>query len=105
MRASGFADDGAGAVVDEEMGADGGAGVEVHAASAVGPFGHDAWEQGDLGEVELVGHALDGDGFHEGVGDDDLLLAQGGGVAAEGGFGVGLEDFTDAREAGQEIET
>jgi len=100
----GFAHHGTGAVIDEEVGADGGAWVEVHAASGMGPLGHDAWQEGDAGEVELVGHALDGNGFHERVGHDHLFGAQGGGIASEGGFGIGLEDFSDAGEAGKEIE-
>ncbi len=99
----GFSNDGAGAVIDEEVGADGGSGVEVHAGAAVGPFGHDSGDEGYLAQVEFVGEALDGDGFDEGVGDDDFLGAECGGVAVVGGFDIGLEDFADAGDGSDEV--
>lgn len=102
-KVGGFANDGSGAVVDEEVGADGGAGVQVHASAAVGPLGHDAGDEGDVAQVEFVGGALEGDGFDEGVGHDDLLAAERGGIAVVGGFDVGLEEFADGGETGEEL--
>ncbi|MEY5026869.1 MAG: hypothetical protein RLZZ244_2397 [Verrucomicrobiota bacterium] len=71
----GFANDDAGAMVDEEVAADAGAGVDVDSGSGVGPLGHHAGEEGDVEVVEEMGHALDGDGFEEGIGDDDFVGA------------------------------
>ena len=99
-----LADDRAGAVVHEEVRADARAGVQVHAAAAVRPLGHDARQQHDVLAVKLMRHALHSDGLHEGVGDDDFLGAEGGGVAVVSGLGVGLEDFAQAREAAKEGE-
>ena len=95
-----FADDGSGAVIDEEMGTDASPGVEVHPGSAVGPFAHDSRDEGDLPLEQLMSQALDGDGFDEGVGDDDFFLAERGGIAVERGLDIGLEDFTNARQLG-----
>lgn len=99
----GFTDDGTGAMIDEEVGADGGTGVEVHTGAAVGPFRHDTGDEWDFAQVEFVGEALDGDGFDEGVGDDDFFGAERGGVAVVGGFDVGLEDFADAGDRADEV--
>lgn len=95
----GFAHDGAGAVVHKEIFPDARAGMQVHAGAAVRPLGHDAREERDVFLIELVGEALDGDGFDEGIGDDDFVPAGGGGVAIESGFDVGLEDFAQLGEA------
>jgi hypothetical protein len=40
----------------------------------VGPFGHDAGNERDAGEVQFMGHSLDPDRLDERVGDDHLLL-------------------------------
>ncbi len=48
--------------------------------------------------------ALHGDGLDAGVGDDHFLFAEGCGVAVVGGFGVGMEQFADAGQAGEEFE-
>lgn len=100
----GFTDDGAGAMINEEMGPDSGARMQIHSGAAVGPFGHDSGDEGDFAQVQLMSHSLDGDGFDEGVRDDDFLLAEGGGIAVVSGFGVGLKQFSDAGQFGEEIE-
>ncbi len=87
----GFADDDAGAVVDEEIIADGGAGVDVDAGEVVGVFGHDARDQRHLGFVEFVGDAVHADGEEAGIGEDDFIGVGGGGVAVKGGLDVGGE--------------
>ena len=51
-----------------------------------------------------MGQALDGDGFDKGVGDDDFFFAQGGRVAFVGSGDVGLQELTEARQAGKEVE-
>src|SRR5690606_9019094 len=90
--AGGFADDDAGAVVDEEVGADLGAGVDVGAGAFVGILGEHPGQQRDLEVVEEMGDALQRDHQHAGVGEDDFLDAARGRVAAVGGLHVGLHD-------------
>ena len=89
----GFADDDAGAVVDEEMRADARAGMEIAAGAFVGIFGEHARQQRNAEPVKLVRETLHGDREHAGVGEDDLLEAAGGGIAAVGGVDVGLDNF------------
>lgn len=69
----GLADDDAGSVVDEEVLADGGAGVDVNAGETVGVLGHDAGNEGHLQQVQLMCQAVDHDGVETGVGEDDLV--------------------------------
>ena len=97
----GFPDDRAGAVIDEEIGTDFRSRMQVHAGAAVGPFGHESGEQGDLLEIQFVGHSLDRHGFHARVGEDDFVLAQRGGISVERGFGIGLEQFPDRGQSTQ----
>ena len=47
---------------------------------------------------------LHGDGFNERIGDDHFLFAERRRVAVVGRLGVGLEQFPDARQAGQEFD-
>lgn len=93
--AGGFADDDAGAVVDEEVFADDCAWVDVDAGAGVGPFRHHAWDEGEAHLVEDVGHALRGDGFEAGVGENDFVAAAGGRVAIEGGPDILVEEGAD----------
>ena len=88
---AGLADDHAGAVIDEEVGSDRGAGMDVDAGAAVGPLGHHAREERDILAVEQMGDALDGDGLQTGIGEDDLLETARGGIARIGGLDIGLE--------------
>ena len=104
MRADGrgLADDDARRVVDEEVLADCGAGVDVHARLAVRVFGHEAGNERDLTVVEDMGDAVDEDGKEAGVGEDDLLLALGCRVAVEGRLHIFEEQLLDMGELGHE---
>ena len=97
-----LADDDAGAVVDEEIFADLRAGVDVNAGRTVGILAHDARDERNLALVELVRYAVDEDRVQAGVGEDDLLLAAGGGVAVEVCGHVLHEHGLDLRQAAQE---
>lgn len=93
--AGGFADDDAGAVVDEEVFADDCAWVDVDAGAGVGPFRHHARDEGETHLVEDVGHALGGDGFESGVGQNDFVAAACGRVAIERGLDILVEEGAD----------
>ena len=71
----GFPDHHAGAVVDAEPLADGGAGVNVDAGAQVGVLGQDARQDRDPQPVQRVRHAVDVDGEEAGVGGDHLVDA------------------------------
>ena len=68
----------------------------------MGVLAHDARDERNLALVELVRHAVDEDRVQAGVGEDDLLLAAGGGVALEVCRHVLHEDGLDLRQAAQE---
>ena len=53
---------------------------------------------------KLVRQPLHGDGLDERIRDDDFLFAQRGRVAVVGRLRVGLQQFADARQAGQELD-
>ena len=76
-----LADDHAGAVVDGEILADGRAGIDVDARLRVGILRHDARDHRHFLKIQLVRDAVDEDGKHPGVGQNDLLPARGRGVA------------------------
>ena len=86
----------AGAVIDEESPADGGAGMDVDAGLAVRILGHHPRNQRDLETIELVCHTIDRDSRQTGVAKDDLVRALGGRVAVErclNVFGQGVTQF------------
>ena len=70
-----FSNDHAGAVIDEEMGPDLCARMDINAGAGVGPLGHHPREDGNTLIVKLMCHSLDGECFHERVGDDDFIRA------------------------------
>ena len=98
---AGLPDDDAGSMVDEEVGADRGTGMDVDPCAAVGPFGHHAWKKGDILLVEQVRDALDGDRLETGVRQNDLLETARCGIAREGGFDIGLEQGTHGGNSGE----
>ena len=86
----GFAHHDAGAVVNEEVFSNGGAGVDVNAGDAVGVLGHDPGQQRHPQGVEHMGQPVDGDGKQAGIAENDLVHAEGGGVAVEKRLHIGL---------------
>ena len=94
----GLADDHAGAVVDEEIIADGGAGMDVDARELMGVFRHHPGQQRHLQFKQPVGQPEDGDGLEGRIGQKDLLVGAGGGVALVGGLDVGVQRLCDAAE-------
>ena len=92
-----------GAVVDEKVRADLGPGMEVDAGATVCPFAHDARDQRHAQPVELVRHPLHRDRLDERIRHDDLLVADGGGVAGVGGLDIGPEPLADGGKAAEEL--
>ena len=100
--AGGFADDDPGAVVDEEVRANLGTGVDIGAGALVGVLGKHAREKRNAEAIELVGDALQRDREDARVGEDDFLDAARGGVAPIGGLHIGLHDVADFGETAKE---
>ena len=68
-----LADDDARAVVDEEVLADGCAGMNINARAAVRVLGHDARNQRHFEQKQLVRQAVDRDGEQPRIGNDDFV--------------------------------
>ena len=77
--------------------------MKVHPRPAVSPLGHNAGNQRHFAQVEFVRESLYRHRFHERVGDDDFLAAQGCGIAVIRGFRVRLKDLADSREFRKEL--
>src|SRR5579863_9532622 len=73
--------------------------MQIHTGAAMGPLGHDARDEWNLLQIQLMGQSLDGDRFHKGIGHEDFLFAGGSGVAIKGGLDIRMQDFTDVRQA------
>ena len=100
----GLADDDAGAVVDEEILADGGPGVDIDARLAVGVLGHDSRQQGHPHGIEHMGQAINRNGENAGVAIDDLIGAVGGGVSVVEGLHIRLDHVPQRRNGPEEIQ-
>src|SRR5690606_12296025 len=87
----GFADDYAGAVIDEEAAADLGAGVDVDTRLAVGQFGSYPGQEGQALAVQLVRDPMVDHGFHAGIAQQHFVDGARGRVAMVGGQGVAVE--------------
>ena len=99
-----LADDDAGAVIDEEIAADRGAGVNVDAGAAMSPLAHHAGNERDADLVQQVSEAIDGDRFETGVAKNDFRRRFAGGVAVVGGLNVGGEDFAQLWKLIEELQ-
>ena len=97
-----LADDHAGAVVNEEVRPNGGAGVNVDTGEGMGIFRHHPGQHGDLHEIQLMGDAENADGFKGWVGQHDFLPAGGGGIALVGSLHVGVQRVPDGGEFGKQ---
>ena len=100
----GLPDDDAGAVVDEEPGADLRAGVDVDARDLVGIFRHHPGQDGHPHLIELVGDAENADGLESGVGEHDLVCALGRRVAPVGGFHVLVQGGLDGGQLPDQLQ-
>lgn len=101
---AGLADHHASPMIDKKVAADGGAGMNVDPRSAMGPFGHDSWNERQFFAVEDVGQALDRNGFDAGIADDDLVIAGARRVSLIGGSDVRLQDFADWLQLVDQVE-
>ncbi len=101
---AGLADDDARAVVDGEVLADGGTGVDVDAGLGVGLLGDDARYDGHLQLVQGVCQSVVGHGVDDGIAVDDLAVVGGGGVVVEHGLDVGIEESLDLGQLLDELQ-
>ena len=100
----GLTDDDAGTMVNEEILAHSGAGVDVDTGNGVGMLGHDSGQHGNPHGVQNVGQTVDSDGIQTGIAVDDLIHAESRGVALEEGFHVGLGNGTDRGDLPEELQ-
>ena len=100
---AGFADHDAGAVIDEEIVADRGPGVDVDAGEIVCVFGHDPRDQRHLLLVQFMGDAVDADGKQAGIGKNDFVGVSGGRVAIKRRLHIGGERGAERREGAEEF--
>ena len=94
-----LANDNAGAVIDEEAGANASAGVNVDSGFGMSMFRHHAWDERHSQKQQLVSNAINGDGFHAGIAKDNLRKALGGRVAFESSLGVEFQPRAHVRQA------
>ena len=100
----GLAHHDAGAVVDEEVFADGGPGVDIDAGDAVGVLGHHSGQHGYPQGVEHMGQPVHRDGKQAGIAEDDLVGRVGGGVTVVKGFHVRLGNGPDTGDGPEEFQ-
>ena len=101
----GLAHHNAGAVVNKEIPADGGAGVDVDARDAVGVLRHDPGEHGDFQHIQHVRQPVHRDGKQSGVAEDDLVRAERSGVTVVKCLHVCLSHRPDAGNCPEELQT
>ena len=87
----GLTDDHTHAVVDEEPGTDGGAGVDLDAGDEPGCLTHHAGGQAPVARVQAMGRTVHPDGMQAGVREDHLGVRPRGGIALAGGVEVAPE--------------
>ena len=92
-----------GAVIDEKMAPDLRPGMNIDPGAAMGPFRHHAGDEGEMGEIENVGHALDCNRLERRIGEDDFLEAGRGRIALVSGVDISPEHFAHARELAKEM--
>lgn len=102
---AGFTDDGTGTVVDKEVLADGGTGVNIDTCDGVGHFCNDSGNQFYAKVLELVSNAIIGHSGNAWVAENGFTGTDGSGVAFEGGHNVSHEQATKFWEGIDEAST
>ncbi len=77
--------------------------MQVHARARVGPLGHDARNQRDVLQIQLMRQPLHGNRLDERIGNQHFLLALRRRVTVVGGLHVRLQNFADARQAAEKF--
>src|SRR5580698_7489533 len=87
---AGFTDHYASSVINKKMAADFRSGMNVDSRPAMGPFGHNARNQGQPVAVEDMSQTLNGNRFNARITDYDLVITRRCGVSLVRGFDIGL---------------
>ncbi len=77
--------------------------MDVDPAGGMGPFGHDPRDQRNMPPVQQVCQALDRNGLHPGIGDDDLVVADRGRVTLVCRLHIRLEHFPHADQVPEKL--
>ena len=101
---AGLADHHARAVIDEEVVADRGPGMDVDAGARVGPLGHHPRDEGHLQAVQQVGEPMDRHRLEAGVAEDDLVERPHGRIAVVGGLHVGGKHAAEVGDALEKLD-
>ena len=99
----GFADYHTCCMVDEEVLANGCAGVDIDAGTAMGVLGHDAGDERHVLRVQFVCDAVHEDGEEPRIREDDLFLALSCWVAIEGSLDIGKQHALDFGQLLEEV--
>ena len=91
----GLADDDAGAVVDEEMIANGSAGMNIDTGDIVGMLRHNSGDHGHMQLIQHMGQPVHGNGVQARVAIDDLIGIGGRRVTFEGSIHISLHQRPD----------
>ena len=86
----GLTDNDTGAMVDEEIFADGGAGMDVDAGDGVGVFGHDPGQHGNTQSIQDMRQTVNGDGKQTRISKDNFCYAGGCRVSVIGGLEISV---------------
>ena len=88
---AGLTDYRAGAMVHKEMRSEPCARVQIHAWPGVRPFRHDARDEWDIFQIELMCQPLHGDGFNARVRHDDFFFTERSRIAIESRLRISLK--------------
>ena len=78
--------------------------MDINAGAAVGILCHDARNQRHIQLIKLMCDAVRRDGGKSRIAQDDFLLVVGRRITLEKGLQIGVEVFTDFRDALQEFD-
>ena len=90
-----LADNDTGTVVDKEICADSGTGVDIDAGDAVGILCHHTGNHGHIQHIQFMGKTVDRNGKQAGVRENDLIIACCGRVAVVGRLQIRLHQTAD----------
>jgi hypothetical protein len=80
-----------------------GARMQIHAGAGMRPLGHNAWNERNVFEIEIMSEPLNGNPFHKRISDNNFFFAERSRVAVEGSLNVSRQYLSYSWEAVQKL--
>src|SRR5690242_18174817 len=77
--------------------------MQIHAGAGMRPLRHNAWNEGNIFEIQIMSESLHCNRFDERISDDDLFFTERSRIAVEGSLNVSRQYLSNSWQAVQKF--